>query len=91
MKINQDMLDDIQSLYLSLAVINPNSELVRKIGAKYKDVDGFEQLDLGSCKKCGVKAVRTCTDTPAGGWGTMKCGKSLCDSCECGCKDVEIC
>lgn len=90
MKINQDMLADIQSLYLSLAVINPNLELVRAIGEKYKDADGFEPIDLGVCTKCGVKAVRTCTDTPAGGWGRMKCGNKLCDNCKCGCKDVEI-
>lgn len=84
------MLADIHALYLSLAVINPNLELVRAIGEKYKDADGFEQIDLGVCSKCGVKAVRTCTDTPAGGWGTMKCGVKLCDNCKCGCKDVEI-
>ena len=40
--------------------------------------------------KCGELATSKCADTPAGGWGTMKCGEPLCDKCKCGCKDVEI-
>jgi len=51
---------------------------------------GVDKTAYTECSVCGKQSDRKCEDTPAGGWGTMKCGVQLCGKCECGCKDEMI-
>lgn len=47
---------------------------------------------VSKCRKCKKEpAVKECSKTPNGGWGTMRCGAPLCKDCnKCGCDEVLI-
>lgn len=47
--------------------------------------------EVKKCHVCDKPAFHKCTDTPNGGWGTMKCGAPLCkDHSKCGCTETLI-
>lgn len=57
-----------------------------------KDSAGNFLCGVITCAKCKKEpAVKECTKTPNGGWGTLKCGAPLCKHCKkCGCDEVLV-
>lgn len=47
-------------------------------------------LELPTCHMCGKPSKGICTKTPAGGWGSIKCGRTLCSECECDCQEPTL-